>query len=238
MRETKDIIFVHEIFGPTIQGEGPNIGVKCIFIRVAGCDFRCTWCDTKRALQVNDNDQRFTVIDLSKKVLELCENSCCSQVILTGGNPCLYDFTYVIEELHRNGIKVDVETQGSIIPDWLNLCNLVVLSPKGPSSGQKSVLENIEKFLISKKTKAVIKIPVFNDDDINFLKQYQKLCKCYNVDLYAMVGNDDSESGGDMSKIILEKYKIVLEKLIKEKIDPAYLLPQLHVLLWGNKSGV
>ena len=238
MKETENFIFVHEIFGPTIQGEGPNIGAKCIFVRVAGCDFRCTWCDTKRALKVKDGSQKFTVLDLSKKVLGLCKSSCCSQVILTGGNPCIYDFTYVIEDLHKNGIKVDVETQGSIIPDWLNLCNLVVLSPKGPSSGQKSVYDNIEKFLLSKKTRVVIKIPVFNDADVEFLKQYQKLCKRYGVDLYATVGNDDSEHKGDIFKVILEKYKIILEKLIKEKIDPVYLLPQLHVLLWGNKSGV
>jgi 7-carboxy-7-deazaguanine synthase len=238
MKETENFIFIKEIFGPTIQGEGPNIGKKCIFVRVAGCDFRCTWCDTKRALKVNSSSQKFTVVDLSKKILDLCKNSFCPHVILTGGNPCIYDFTYVIGELHKNGIKVDVEAQGSVVPDWLNLCDLVVLSPKGPSSGQRDVYNNIEKFLLSKKTRIIIKIPIFNDDDVNFLKRYQELCKKYGVDLYATVGNNDSEYKGDMSKIILEKYKIILEKLIKEKIDSIYLLPQLHVLLWGNKSGV
>jgi len=43
-------IRISEIFGPTIQGEGPLIGTPTVFVRTAGCDYRCTWCDTLYAV--------------------------------------------------------------------------------------------------------------------------------------------------------------------------------------------
>lgn len=231
------VIFIQEIFGPTIQGEGPNAGKNCIFVRVAGCDFKCAWCDSKYASKVDKNSQRYEPHDLAAKILNFCQDNCCSQVILTGGNPCLYDFSLVVKKLHKNNIKVDVETQGSVLPSWLNNCDLVVLSPKPPSSGQPSVYENIKKFLQDTNVKTVIKIPIFNDEDVEFLKLYHKLA-ANKSKVYAMVGNEDPESEGDISSNVLKKYKTIIEKILKEKIDPIYILPQLHVLIWGNKSGV
>lgn len=233
----ESIIFIQEIFGPTIQGEGPNVGKKCIFVRAAGCDFRCGWCDSKYAWKIDENSQKYKSFDLAKQIINLCHEKCCSQVILTGGNPCLYDFSYFIDQLHKNNIKVDIETQGSKIPPWLNNCDLIVLSPKPPSSGQPNVYNNIKVFLNNTITKVAVKIPVFSDLDIEFLKEYHKIC-VNKASVYAMVGNDNTEKEGSISSEILKKYEIIIEKILKEKIDPIYILPQLHVLLWGNKQGV
>ena len=49
MQNGQNKIYINEIFGPTIQGEGPHAGMKCNFVRVACCDFSCSWCDTKSA---------------------------------------------------------------------------------------------------------------------------------------------------------------------------------------------
>jgi 7-carboxy-7-deazaguanine synthase len=50
-------IRISEIFGPTIQGEGPLIGRPTVFVRTAGCDYRCTWCDTLYAVLLEYHDE-------------------------------------------------------------------------------------------------------------------------------------------------------------------------------------
>ena len=97
---------VAEIFGPTIQGEGPNSGCKCIFVRVVGCDFNCFWCDSKFAWKVNENTITYDPEDLANDLIIKCKKTHTSRVIITGGNPCLYDFTDVIDALHEADIKV------------------------------------------------------------------------------------------------------------------------------------
>ena len=53
------MIPVAEIFGPTIQGEGPHVGMKTMFVRVVGCDFKCAWCDSKFAWKANENTKLY-----------------------------------------------------------------------------------------------------------------------------------------------------------------------------------
>ena len=90
------MIPVAEIFGPTIQGEGPHVGMQTLFVRVAGCDFKCAWCDSKFAWKIDDSIKRYGTKELADILVQECNNSKCNNVVLTGGNPCLYDFESVI----------------------------------------------------------------------------------------------------------------------------------------------
>ena len=67
-------IRISEIFGPTIQGEGPLIGRPTVFVRTGGCDYRCTWCDTLYAvLPAYRNEWAFmTPADIMARVEEAC----------------------------------------------------------------------------------------------------------------------------------------------------------------------
>ena len=233
------MIPVAEIFGPTIQGEGPNTGLKSIFVRVVGCDFKCEWCDSKFAWTSTDKTKNYTEQDLAGEILNKCISTNTSHVILTGGNPCLYDFSYIIDILHENNITVDIETQGSILPKWLNKLDLVVISPKAPSSKQKDVYEDINKWLnVYCNTSVAIKIPVFNDADIEFVNKYYSLVKQYNVKLYINVGNTNTKEDGDISKRVLQDYRILIEKICNSSMKKVYIMPQVHTLVWGNKQGV
>ena len=60
------MIPVAEIFGPTIQGEGPHVGMQTLFVRVAGCDFKCAWCDSKFAWKIDDSIIRYGTKELKK----------------------------------------------------------------------------------------------------------------------------------------------------------------------------
>ena len=233
------MIPVAEIFGPTIQGEGPNTGIKTLFVRVAGCDFKCSWCDSKFAWKIDKDTKRYEPEELAKELVQRCRDTYTSHVILTGGNPCLYSFGEVIDILHNNKITVDVETQGSKFPEWMSKLDLVVISPKAPSSGMEDVYYKISKWLDREdvNNRIAIKIPVFNNDDIEFAEKYYELCEYYktdygmNIDLYVNVGNTNTSESGDISSRVLNDYKHLIERVMESKMKRVFVMPQLKCLL-------
>ena len=240
------MIPVAEIFGPTIQGEGPHVGMQTLFVRVAGCDFKCAWCDSKFAWNIDDSIIRYDTKELADILVQECNNSKCSNVVLTGGNPCLYNFKQVIDILHNNNITVDIETQGSKMPDWLLDVDLLVISPKAPSSKQPDVYKTVNeymKLLLSVKQKVAIKIPVFNEEDFEFAMKYYALVDYYrekgvDIDLYLSVGNTNTTETGDISKRVLTDYEKLINMVVNSYMERVFILPQVHTLVWGNKQGV
>ena len=240
------MIPVAEIFGPTIQGEGPHVGMQTLFVRVAGCDFKCAWCDSKFAWKIDGSIKRYGTKELADILVKECNNSKCSNVVLTGGNPCLYDFKQVIDILHDNNITVDIETQGSKMPDWLLDVDLLVISPKAPSSKQPDVYKTVNeymKLLSSVKQKVAIKIPVFNEEDFEFAMKYYALVDYYrekgvDIDLYLSVGNTNTTEAGDISKRVLSDYEKLINMVVNSYMERVFILPQVHTLVWGNKQGV
>lgn len=240
------MIPVAEIFGPTIQGEGPHVGMKTLFVRVAGCDFKCAWCDSKFAWKIDGSIKRYGTKELADRLVQECNNSKCSNIVLTGGNPCLYDFKEVIDILHDNNITVDIETQGSKMPDWLLDVDLLVISPKAPSSKQPDVYKTVNeymKLLTSIRQKVAIKIPVFNEEDFEFAMKYYALVDYYrekgvDIDLYLSVGNTNTTEAGDISKRVLSDYEKLINMVANSYMERVFILPQVHTLVWGNKQGV
>lgn len=240
------MIPVAEIFGPTIQGEGPHVGMQTLFVRVAGCDFKCAWCDSKFAWKIDGSIKRYGTKELADILAQECNNSKCSNVVLTGGNPCLYDFKEVIDILHDNNITVDIETQGSKMPDWLLDVDLLVISPKAPSSKQPDVYKTVNeymKLLSSIRQKVAIKIPVFNEEDFEFATKYYALVDYYrekgvDIDLYLSVGNTNTTEAGDISKRVLSDYEKLINMVADSYMERVFILPQVHTLVWGNKQGV
>lgn len=240
------MIPVAEIFGPTIQGEGPHVGMQTLFVRVAGCDFKCAWCDSKFAWKIDGSVKRYGTKQLANILVQECNNGKCSNIVITGGNPCLYDFQEVINILHDNNITVDIETQGSRMPTWLLDVDLLVISPKAPSSKQPDVYETINgymKLLLSVKQKVAIKIPVFDEEDFEFAMKYYALVDYYrekgvDIDLYLSVGNTNTTEGGDISKRVLSDYEKLINMVANSYMKRVFILPQVHTLVWGNKQGV
>ncbi len=107
----------------TIQGEGNNTGQAAYFIRLAGCDVGCTWCDVKESW-VAEKRQWAPIDDLVAAVVK----SGCPNVVITGGEPCMYDLTSLTTALKREGVNLWLETSGahSITGTW----DWIVFSPK------------------------------------------------------------------------------------------------------------
>lgn len=107
----------------TLQGEGAHSGKAAYFIRLAGCDVGCVWCDVKESWEAYE-DQLTPIDDLIKVVAD--QN--CRLVVITGGEPLMYDLTELTTKLKAIGCQIHIETSGAYpisgILDW------VCLSPK------------------------------------------------------------------------------------------------------------
>ena len=110
-----------EIF-ESLQGEGRNTGRPCVFIRFAGCNLKCPWCDT-------DVTKKFSA-SLADILAELGRYKAKS-VILTGGEPTLVkEMPELVAALKKDGYWIGVETNGTIAADWLGFVDYVACSPK------------------------------------------------------------------------------------------------------------
>lgn len=106
---------VIEMFGPTIQGEGAVIGVKTMFVRTYGCDYRCGWCDSAFTWDgtAKNKVRMMEAEEIINELLALAgDNFDC--VTISGGNPALIGegMGTFISLLHERGIKAAIETQG------------------------------------------------------------------------------------------------------------------------------
>lgn len=120
-------MFIAETF-TSLQGEGMLVGVPSFFIRTAGCNLRCRWCDTPYTSWLPDGDRR-SVADLVAEA----EGSGVGHVVVTGGEPLLQrEIGALTRRIRAVGLHVTVETAGTVDPDFE--CDLLSLSPKTANS--------------------------------------------------------------------------------------------------------
>jgi 7-carboxy-7-deazaguanine synthase len=128
----------------TVQGEGAHTGKAAYFIRLAGCDVGCTWCDVKESWEVAD-DQWMEIETIVSNTIKHPS----SMVVITGGEPCMYDLVRLLDNLKTNGRKVHLETSGAYHlkgqADW------VCVSPKKfkPALPEMIQLADELKFVIN-----------------------------------------------------------------------------------------
>jgi len=237
-------IRVSEIFGPTIQGEGALIGLPTVFVRTGGCDYRCSWCDSLHAVDTvyRDQWQPMTTNDIWDKVSELSGNKPI-MVTLSGGNPAIQPFGDLIALGHVAGYKFALETQGSVSKPWFADLDMLVLSPKPPSSGMVIDWSMFDDCLnkAGAKPKTVLKIVIFDDTDYGFAKEVAM--RYPHLPIYLQPCNDTPPSADEYDAPIdqnqvIDKMLWLVEKVAEDQWFDAYVLPQLHVILWGNKRGV
>jgi 7-carboxy-7-deazaguanine synthase len=239
-------IRISEIFGPTIQGEGPLIGRPTVFVRTGGCDYRCTWCDTLYAvLPEYRNEWAFmTPADIMARVEELAGGHPVL-VSLSGGNPALQPLASFITLGRRNGHSFALETQGSLAQPWFAELDWMVLSPKPPSSGMATDWDAFEACLqaASGRPHSVLKIVIFDDADYTYARTVAARYPALPV--YLQIGNPAplTRIGGTVSdeadiNDLLRRFRWLVGKVTSDHWFAATVLPQLHVLTWGNKRGV
>jgi len=182
---------INEIF-ETLQGEGSFTGQPSIFIRLQGCPVGCSWCDTKHTWEVsleqeverknivskkseNDSWGVFTIEQL--KALFTSEGYQAKHVVITGGEPCMYDLTPLCLDLEKSGYSCQVETSGTFEIQVSDKC-WVTVSPKVNMKGGYKVLNSA---LVRANE---IKHPVATEQHIDDLKALLDVHKIVNKQVY------------------------------------------------------
>ena len=150
----------------TIQGEGYNTGKAAYFIRLGGCDVGCPWCDVKESW-----DAELHALTYADLIVENALKYPAKAVVITGGEPLIYNLDYLTIRLQQNNIKTFIETSGAypLSGHWDWIC----LSPK-----------KFKKPLLNAAANAnELKVIVFNRSDFAFAEENAKLvspgCKLY-----------------------------------------------------------
>ena len=235
MNET---IRISEIFGPTIQGEGALIGQPTVFVRTGGCDYRCSWCDTLHAVESKYRHQwtPMTAEEIMSEIKTLSNNKPL-MISLSGGNPA----TQPLEELIRSGknetYRLALETQGSIAQDWFSKLDTLTLSPKPPSSGMKTDWDIFEQCIkaAEQKPDIALKIVIFDEKDYEYAQN--AAARYPDMPLYLQPGNHQVDGNADMAGLN-KRLQWLADKVTNDNWYNAHVLPQLHVMIWGNERGV
>ena len=137
----------------TIQGEGFHKGKASYFIRIGGCDVGCHWCDVKESWDADAHP----IIPTNKIVNDSIEYS--DTIVITGGEPLMWDMTPLTNGLRSNNKKVHIETSGAykLTGTWDWIC----LSPKK----RMNPLDDIYKVADE------LKVIIYNNDDLKFAEQ-------------------------------------------------------------------
>lgn len=236
---------VAEIFGPTIQGEGPLVGSPCHFIRFAGCDFKCTWCDTPYAVNVAEvrKAPKLTADQILERIDEL--EGAPRWIILSGGNPCLHKLDDLITRLRRRAWLLQVETQGTLWKPWLRYCQRIVVSPKPPSAEQPQTLAVLDKFLsrCNQMNVVSLKVVVFDDRDYEFAREVHKAYP--KIEFFLSVGDKmGGLTGGAFGGVKDEdsdrrtRLRWLMERVASDTLlGSVRVLPQVHKLAWSDSRG-
>ena len=150
----------------TIQGEGFHQGKAAYFIRLAGCDVGCVWCDVKDSWDAT----KHPTFDI-KNIVEQALKYPAKLAVVTGGEPLMHDCALLTDELHKAGFATNIETSGSypLTGSWDWIC----LSPKKFKAPLQEILPVANE----------LKVVIFNKSDFAWAEQYAQMvspeCKLY-----------------------------------------------------------
>lgn len=233
---------VVEIFGPTLQGEGPDMGRPAYFVRLGGCDYRCSWCDSMYAVEpagVRLAD-RLTEQQIIDRVSGLAAGP--DLVVLTGGNPALFELGQLTRMFHAADMEVAVETQGSRWKQWLGQVDRLVVSPKGPSSAMdtpkhRSLLKRFMAQATDSRVTLALKAVIFNAEDLEHARWLA--WRWPGVSLHLSTGTDVGLGEHETVDRVRARLRWLSEAVA---IDPdlrhVQVGTQQHVLTWGTRRGV
>ena len=140
----------------SIQGEGFHKGKASYFIRIGGCNVGCHWCDVKESWDAQAHPLISTT-NIVRNALKYSE-----MVVVTGGEPLMWDMTILTKELKENNKKIHIETSGAyeLTGNWDWIC----LSPKKQMKPVDEIYKKADE----------LKVIIYNNDDFKFAEDQAK----------------------------------------------------------------
>lgn len=244
-------ISISEVYGITIQGEGPLMGLPTVFVRTGGCDYRCSWCDSMFAVVPKHKDEweEMSADDVFERILNVSRGYS-MLVSLSGGNPALQPLGDLIKLGHEADYTFALETQGTLAQDWFKQLDYLVLSPKPPSSGMQFNLHRLAECFkaAGEQTKISFKIVVFDEEDYTFARRIRDVFSEFpEIPFYLQAGTPQVEP--DVFSDDVSKHRYLVASILKQTcwlaervtVEPWFdvrVSCQLHVLLWSDQRGV
>ncbi|HXA81559.1 MAG TPA: radical SAM protein [Methylomirabilota bacterium] len=221
-------MFITEIF-KSIQGEGTRAGLPCIFVRLTGCNLRCTWCDTAYAFH---GGQKVSVDEVLDRVESLNRRpdggaTGISLVELTGGEPLLQEEIYPLaERLLAAGYTVMIETSGERFIGRLPKEVIKIVDVKCPDSGESDTFDprNFQELSANDEVKFVIS----SRKDYEFAREFSRkhrLSERVREVLFSPVHDDPNGKWRGLQP------RELVEWMLEDGL-PVRLGLQLHKIVW------
>lgn len=232
----------------TVQGEGMLIGKPTVFVRTGGCDYRCSLCDTLYAVlpEYRADWTPLTAEEVFAEVRRLSEQQPIL-VTLSGGNPAMQPLEEFIDLGREQGYTFALETQGSISQPWFAKLAYLTLSPKPPGMGNPwpTRWERLDRCVTAARDGEIgagpricLKLVVFDEDDYQYARSVT--ARYPEIPVYLQAGNHTPPHLANEIDLpgILSRLDWLIERVLRDHWYSATVLPQMHVVLWGNKRGV
>jgi 7-carboxy-7-deazaguanine synthase len=232
-RIASETLAVAEIFGPTFQGEGPSMGRRCSFLRLSGCNLRCTWCDTPYTWDWSRyspaEERRSLDVDA---IFDTIIGHGTDMLVVSGGEPLLQQRRLVplLGRLRGRGIRIEIETAGTVSPaaELVGTVAQFNVSPKLENSGnplqrryRPAALDDLQA-----TGRAVWKFVACAPAD---LEEVDALVRRHALSpVYVM-------PEGTSAEVVIARSRDLAGAVLARGWS---LTSRLHVLLYGNRRGV
>lgn len=224
-----------EIFA-SVQGEGVTCGLPSVFVRLALCNLRCSWCDTRYTWDWTAYDPATFILalppeDVAARVIQRATGP--RNVVVTGGEPLLQQRALVplAQTLRAHGLRTEVETNGTIIPaeGLARAVDQWNVSPKLANSGNAPAQQEVPETLawFAREPGAYFKFVIVQPEDV---QEARALVERYGVPADRVVLMPE---GTEPAALAMRS-----GWLVQAAVRLGYRFsPRLHILLWGDERG-
>jgi len=233
-------LYVSEIFGPTIQGEGPTAGKRCAFVRLMTCNLTCSWCDTPytwdftglngTAYKREEQETFMSVEDIYQTIKKLDVE----RVVFSGGEPMMQkrELIPIFELLAHEGIQIEIETNGTIIPEaeLFPFITQINCSPKLNNSGlllKKRRKIEVLKAMMASGTPVAFKFVCQSKVCLDEVEEIQLEAGIPDRNIWIM---PEGRSTDELNKHM----EVIADDAIARGWN---ITPRTHVAIWGATRG-
>lgn len=212
----------------SLQGESTYAGLPCVFVRLTGCNLRCTWCDSEYTFHGGHKMSPREVLD---EVSRLSPGG--GLVEITGGEPMLQEREVVplMQNLIQTGYTVLLETSGERLLQSVPATVIKIVDVKCPDSGEGDTFRNENLGVLTDHDE--VKFVLSSRRDYDFAREFVKrhnLAQKVNAVLFSPAFRKDASGARDSSQCLLDPQELA-EWIIADNV-PARLGLQLHKFIW------
>lgn len=240
MVKADELLPISEVFGPTLQGEGPAAGQSAVFVRMMGCNLSCSWCDTAYTWDAERYELRIgTHWRTPNEILtDIARRATMGVVVVTGGEPLLQQhhpaWSKFLAGLMDGGWRLHIETNGTQVPtaETLAAAEVICVSPKLANAGkhrghQDPTLRAEFIDLAHAHQNLYLKVVCRDEPDVIQAVDLAKTYRWPSSRVWVM-------PEGTTTTVLATRWPVIANQAARLGINATH---RLHVLAWGDERG-